>query len=267
MLNKLVPFLHQAIQSRRIVFDLACRDFKSRYLGSYLGIVWAFINPLVTILVFWFIFDMGFKSKPVADFPYILWLVSGIVPWFFFSDAWTSAATAIIESQYLVSKVVFRVSLLPIVKIASTFVVHLFLVFVTMILFLLYGRLPTLTYLQIPYYIFSMLVLLLGLAWLTSAVTVFVRDLGHLIRIILQLLFWLTPILWSIDILPKNFQNIIKYNPVYYIVQGYRNCFISNQWFWDAPYEAACYWIITCKVLMLGANTFKILRPHFSDDI
>lgn len=267
MLNKLLLFLREAFRSRHIILDLARKDFRTRYLGSYLGIVWAFINPLVTIVVFWFIFGMGFKSQPVADAPYILWLVSGIVPWFFFADAWASASNAIIESQYLVSKVVFRVSLLPVSKILSTVVVHLFLVLVTMVMFSLHGFRPSLAYLQIPYYMLGMIALLLGLSWLTSALTVFIRDLGHVLSIVLQLLFWITPILWPVTILPERFRGFIELNPVYYIVEGYRNCFIAQVWFWNDPWGAAYYWAITGAMLMCGAFTFMRLRPHFADVI
>jgi len=248
-----------------MIVDLAFRDFQKRYLGSYFGIVWAFANPFATILVFWFVFDFGFKAKPVQDVPYILWLISGIIPWFYFLDSWSIANMAIVDSSYLVSKVVFRVSILPLVKIISTLIVHFFLLFLTIIFLVCYGYYPAWTYLQIFYYLFSMIVLLLGLSWLTSALTVFIRDLGHILSIALQLLFWVTPILWPVNILPNKYKLLLDANPLCYIVQGYRDSFISHQWFWEKPAEGAYFWIVTFLIFFVGAISFSRLRPHFAD--
>lgn len=267
MLHKLWHFLRETFRGRRMVLELARKDFETRYLGSYLGIIWAFINPLVTIGVFWFIFDLGFKARPVADVPFILWLVSGMVPWFFFQDSWSSANMSIIESKYLVSKVVFRVSLLPMVKIASAMLVHIFLLFVTIGFFVLRGYPPQSTFLQLPYYTLAMTVLLLGLSWLTAALTVFIRDLGQILAIALQLLFWMTPIMWALDILPVRFHRFIKLNPMYYIVEGYRDSLIRHTWFWDHPSMTVYFWSVTAGVLLVGAYTFMRLRPHFADVI
>lgn len=267
MVHNVINFLRETLRSRRIVLELAREDFRSRYLGSYLGIVWAFVNPLAVICVFWFVFDMGFKAQPMAGVPFVLWLVSGIVPWFFFHDSWSSANGSILESRYLVSKVVFRVSLLPMVKIASALAVHAFLVLVTVAFFWLRGHPPHPAYLQIPYYTLAMIALLLGLSWLTSSLTVFIRDLGQALSLVLQLLFWLTPILWSPEMLPERFRGFIRLNPVCYIVEGYRDSFISHGWFWDDPAMMAYYWSVTGCVLLLGAYTFMRLRPHFADVI
>jgi len=119
-------FLTDLYKIRALIWQLTKRDFKSRYLGSYLGLLWAFIHPSVTIMVLWFVFQVGFKSRPVQNVPFILWLMSGIIPWFFFSEAFASASNSIVEYNYLVKKVVFRVSALPLVKILSATFIHLF---------------------------------------------------------------------------------------------------------------------------------------------
>ena len=108
------------------MFSLAKNDFKTKYAGSYLGIVWAFIQPIVTILVYWFVFSVGLKAGTVSDYPFVLYLVSGIVPWFFFQDALNGGTNALIEYNYLVKKVVFKISILPIVKNISALFVLVF---------------------------------------------------------------------------------------------------------------------------------------------
>ena len=116
-------------KNRRLVAKLAKNDFKTRYAGSYLGIVWAFIQPVITILVYWFVFSVGFRSG-TGDLgvPFVLYLVAGIVPWFFFQDALMGGTNSLLEYNYLVKKVVFNISVLPVVKIISAMFVHAYFV-------------------------------------------------------------------------------------------------------------------------------------------
>ena len=103
------------------VLSLAASDFKSRFSGSYLGIFWGVIQPLSTIILFWFVFQVGFRSNPVDDVPFILWLSAGMIPWNFFYDAWYGGTSAFTSYSYIVKKVVFRIEVLPLVKILSYF--------------------------------------------------------------------------------------------------------------------------------------------------
>ena len=119
MIRLFIKFLLDIYRNRSLLFQLTVRDFKSRYLGSYLGLIWAFIQPLITILIFWFVFELGFKSAPVGNFPFILWLMTGIIPWFFISESLGSGTGSVVENSYLVKKIVFRVSMLPVIKILS----------------------------------------------------------------------------------------------------------------------------------------------------
>ena len=153
MQNHLLSLPSEVYRNRRLVWKLAKNDFRTRYAGSYLGIIWAFIQPIVTILVYVFVFSIGFRMG-TADlgFPFVLYLVAGIVPWFFFQDALTGGTNALLEYNYLVKKVVFNISVLPIVKLISAMFVHGFFVLFTILLYLCYGRMPDWYYLQILYY-------------------------------------------------------------------------------------------------------------------
>jgi len=265
-LKAFIAFLIEIYHSRRIILELTKQDFRARYLGSFLGIIWAFIQPTVTILVLWFVFQVGFKSSPVDDFPFILWLICGMVPWFFFSESLSGGTNSVIDNSYLVKKVVFRVSILPIIKILSALIVHGFFILFIIFMFLLYGYPPTIYVIQVLYYLFASIVLVLGLSWITSSVVVFLKDLGQVVNIILQFGFWLTPIFWSAQAMPLFYLRLIKLNPMYYIVDGYRNTFIYHKWFWESStYLTYYFWGFTIFVFVLGAITFKRLRPHFAD--
>ena len=123
-----LDFLADIFNSRQLLWELTKKDFQVRYLGSYLGVIWAFIQPLITILIFWFVFQVGFKSMPVDNFPFILWLMAGMIPWFFFAESLQSATNSILSNSFLVKKVVFRVSLLPIIQIISALAIHIFFI-------------------------------------------------------------------------------------------------------------------------------------------
>ena len=261
----LIGLIRDIIANRKLLWQMTRRDFRQRYLGSYLGILWAFIQPSITVLIFWFVFQIGFKSVPVNNFPFILWLVCGMFPWFFLNDSIQSAANSVIESSFLVKKIVFRVELLPIVKIISALVVHIFFVAVLFAMFAAYSYPPTIYNLQIIYYFFAMICLSLGLSWLTSSLTVFMRDIRQLVAMLLQFGFWGTPIFWNLKMIPEQFHFILKLNPAYYLVEGYRQSFIYHEWFWEHIYLTAYFWLLTAAVMFLGAWCFKKLRPHFAD--
>ena len=258
-------FLKDIYQNRRLLKDLVKNDFKSRYLNNYLGILWAFIQPTITVLIFWFVFQVGFKSAPVESVPFILWLIAGMIPWFFLSEALQSATNAILDNSFLVKKIVFRVSLLPIVKIVSAIIVHLFFIAFMMLMYLTYGFEPSIYWLQILYYLTSAIIILLGLSWITSSVVIFFRDMSQLINMSIQFGFWLTPIFWSLSMVPEKYRWWFELNPAYYITQGYRDALINHVWFWEKPLEALQFWSIALMIFALGAIVFRKLRPHFAD--
>ena len=264
-MKKFYTLIRDLIINRKLLWQMTKRDFRQRYLGSYLGILWAFIQPTITVFIFWFVFQVGFKAVPVNNFPFILWLICGMFPWFFLSESIQSATYSVTESAFLVKKIVFRVELLPIVKIMSAFVVHIFFIAVLFAMFAIYGYPPTIYNLQIIYYLFAMICLALGLSWLTSSLTVFLRDIGQFVSMILQFGFWGTPIFWNLQMIPQQFHFILKLNPAYYLVEGYRQSFIYHEWFWQHWHLTAYFWILTAAIMLLGAWCFKKLRPHFAD--
>ncbi|MBL0721998.1 MAG: ABC transporter permease [Sulfurovum sp.] len=251
----------------RLLLKLTKNDFKQRYLGNFLGIFWAFIQPTATIAVFWFVFQVGFKSQPVDNFPFILWLVAGMFPWFYFSEGLAQGTNSILSNSFLVKKIVFNVSLLPFIKILSALAIHIFFIFFMYGMFIYYGYYPNIYWLQVIYYLFAMSILLLGLSWITSSVVIFFKDVEQLVTIIIQFGFWLTPIFWSMKIVPDKYHSLIELNPIVYIIEGYRNSMIYHKWFWEEPMSTIYFWSITIGIFLIGRFTFHKLRPHFADVI
>jgi len=249
-----------------LIWNLSKNDFKTKYAGSYLGITWAFIQPIVTILIYWFVFEFGLKaSSPIKDVPFILWFMAGLVPWFFFQEALLNATNCMVEYSYLVKKVVFKVSILPIVKIISALFVHLVFIGFLFIVAAIYGFYPTQYTIQLIYFSLCTFFIVLSISYATSAIIIFFKDLGQLINIVLQIGMWMTPIMWSSTIVPERFQWVIKLNPMYYIVQGYRDTIINHVWFYQRYFQTVYFWVITLGLFAFGAIIFKKLKPHFAD--
>lgn len=261
----ILNYFKDLYQDRRTIYELSKKDISSRYLGSSLGGFWAFAHPMLLILTYWFVFQVGFRSFPVGDVPFVLWLLAGIIPWFFFSESVSSATNSIEQSSFLVKKLVFKVHLLPIVKVASALFIHVVFILITLIIFLFYGQGLDLYLLQIFYYSISLILFIMGLSWISSALHVFLKDVGQVISVILQFGFWLTPIFWSFSMVPSKYNFIFQLNPMFYIIQGYRDTFIDKVWFWEHYKQTPYFWIVTMLLLFIGTKIFKKLTPHFSD--
>lgn len=256
-------------KNRKLIWNLAKNDFKTKYAGASLGMVWAFVQPVITTLVYWFVFEVGLRAGQDLSYPYILWLMSGLVPWFFFSEAWNGGTNALVEYSYLVKKVVFNIRILPIMKIVASLFVHLFFVAIIFILAWVYGYHPDLYSLQLLYYMVCCFLLVMGIVYMTSAVATFFRDLVQIVGIFLQIGIWITPIMWDakqrlMAISPLLYK-VFKLNPVYYIVQGFRDTILEKHWFWERPLWTLYFWVFTAGMLYIGTGIFKRLRVHFAD--
>lgn len=258
-------FFTSLFLSRKIIWNLAKSDFRTRYLGSFLGVLWAFLLPLVNLGIMWFAFQQGLKTGAQNGVPFILWLITGMFPWAFFSEAILSSSNSIVEKSFLVKKVVFQVELLPLVKIIAALFPFVFLSMVMLLLFIFYGFWPDRYWLQIPYYGICLFLLVFSISWLTSSVIVFYRDLGQVVGMALQVGFWITPIFWSPDRLPEKFRFISFINPVNYVISGYRNSLISKVWFWEQGLQTVYFWVLMIFCMMFGLVVFRKLKPHFAD--
>lgn len=201
-----------------------------------------------------------------AAVPYVLFLTAGLVPWFYFSEALTNGTLSFLEYNYLVKKVVFKISILPVIRVIAATFIHAFFVLVLLIIGTCYGYYPTLYTLQVVYYSFCMFMLVLALCYTTSAIVVFFKDLAQIINILLQIGMWATPILWEIGYLgASKWLYVIKLNPLVYVVEGYRNAVYGRQWFWQEPLYTLYFWGITAVLFGIGLWIFRRLKVHFAD--
>ncbi len=253
-------------RERSMVWALVKNDLRARFAGSYLGIFWAFFQPVITIALYWFVFQVGLRSGNVSDHPFILYLMAGLVPWFYFSEAWMGASGSLIEYNYLVKKVRFNVEILPVLKVASAMFVHVFFLAVLVIVAACYGYFPDFYLLQLPYYVFCSAFLVAGLGYITAACTVFFRDMAQIVNIVLTIGVWITPIMWNPETtMSPAVQKIFRLNPVFYIVDGFRDSLLRKVCFWEKPLWSIYFWCAAVAVYLIGTKIFNRLKVHFSD--
>ena len=260
-------FLLNLYHRRSLIFEMAKRDVASQHLGSLLGFFWTLVHPMILIIILWVVFDLGFKVAPSNDVPFVVWLTAGLAAWHFFADVVRGSTASIVEHSYLVKKTVFQLSVLPVVKLLAALVTHAIFILLLILLITLYGLPFSLHWMQAFYYLGAMALLGLGLSWMTSALNVFFRDTQQIVTVLLQLGFWVTPIFWDLNMMPERIQYLLKLNPLYFIVQGYRGSFIYSVPFWGNLQLTVYFWAFTGLAFISGALVFRRLRPHFSDII
>ncbi len=165
-------------------------------------------------------------------------------------------------------KVVFQVEILPIIKMLSCLMVHLIFVIVMIVIFLCFGIIPKLSWIQILYYSFANSMLSLAMIYFTSAINVFFKDMTQIVGIALQFGMWMVPIMWDPEMFPNApawLTKVLKINPFYYIVAGYRDSMLTGDGFWNRPMLGLYFWGFTIVLMLISLKVFKKLRPHFSD--
>lgn len=245
--------------------NLIKSDFQRRYMGTYLGVLWAVAAPFSTIAVLLFVFNYGFRLGSISGVDFDVWLVSGLIVWFFISDGIASGTNSIVEYVFLIKNIRFNSELLPIIKVTSSLFPHV-ATFLLLIFLLMNNKYyPNIYWAQIPYYLFALFVFVIAITTITSVVQVFFKDFNNFVGIVLQIGFWATPVLWDAKILPERYEFIVKYNPANYLVQGYRESLILNGWFYDKIFETFYFWSLTLIILVFGLFLFKRTKHQFAD--
>lgn len=257
--------IKKGINNAIFIWHFAIDDFKRKYAGSVLGVLWAFLQPMITIALYWFVFQLGFKSQPIDDFPFILWLMVGLVPWFFISESIVNATTSMADYSYLVKKVVFKIDYLPLAKMLSVFFVQIALIALAIICITAAGFKPSFCYLQLFIYIVYMFLFATAVSYLTATLFVFFKDVIQIVSIVIQVVFWMTPIVYMIDNMPEGIRGVLTFNPIYYVISGFRNALVYRQWGGYGIGMTIYYWGILAVLLFVGIAIFKKCKDHFAD--
>ncbi len=254
------------LKNKKILWELALNDCKARFSSSLLGVFWTILQPLINMLVIWFVFQVGFKSANLSDgIVFIVWYMPAFLVWNYFSEGTSQGTGSIIEYSYLVKKVNFDVEIIPAIKVISNAIIHSFFIVFIILVNICYGIYPSLFYFQVIYYLICVIGLVLALSTLFSALAPFATDITNLISVAIQMGFWATPIFWDPSNMTETVRFILKINPMYYVCQGYRDTFVYSVGFWEHPIMTIYFWTIVVTVYAIGVRAFSKSKKQFDD--
>ncbi|MPQ23939.1 teichoic acids export ABC transporter permease subunit TagG [Bacillus paralicheniformis] len=273
-MNALVKILKEQVTSFPLILRLAAYETKSKYQMNYLGVLWQFLNPLIQMLAYWFVFGIGIRKSSemitgVGEVPFIIWMLAGLIPWFFISPTILDGSNSVYKRINMVAKMNFPISSLPSVAIAANLFSYFVMMAIYVIVLLAFGIYPNLHWLEYIYYLFCMIIFMFAFSLFNSTISVLVRDYQFLLQSVTRLLFFLLPIFWDIstqlgDKHPA-LLNVIKLNPLFYIIDGFRNSFLGGSWFFEDATYMLYFWAFTLLLLTVGAVLHMKFRDRFVD--
>lgn len=266
-MNTLKEIIKDHFQYRKQLIKLAKADIIKTYKGAALGWAWALVKPTIQIFVFWFAFSFGLrKGEDVAGYPFFLWMIAGFVPWFYMSDMISGGASSLRRYTYLITKIKFPITTIPTFVAMSNFVTHMVLLIILMAVYMMFGYMPDIYYLQLPFYMFLMFMFFVAWGLFAGMLSAISRDFLNLVKSVVTALFWMSGIIYNVaDMSNSVLRSILLFNPITILVNGYRNCFVYKQWFWETPNEMRNFVIIYAIMVMLAVWAYKKLRKDIPD--
>ena len=229
------------------------KEIRGKYKNSFLGVLWSFLNPLLQIIL----------KNPQEN--YAIFICCGLIPWTFFSSAITRAAFTMVENGNIIKKVYFPREILPI-SIVTSEAVNFLISTIIIIAFVVFGGLGISKYIIFyPIVLLAQYILLIAIALIVSSISVYVRDLQHLIGVAMQLLFYATPIVYSAEAIPENFKWILNINPMTYIINSYRDIFYNQTMIDIVPLLILI--AVSIVACVIGYIIFNKLQKGFAEQL
>jgi lipopolysaccharide transport system permease protein len=270
MMNNALVFLHFIRSLYKIRFMLkamALRELKTTYVGSFFGFFWAVLNPLSQILIYGVVFGYFFKGSPPPQYgtdSFFLYLVAGLIPWQFFAQTVGASSAVLLSHRTLIKRAAgFPSEVLPIVTVISNVIGQLVSIVLLFAIVIGFSHRVSPTAHLVFVYLFFLSIICVGIGWMLSSLTVFLRDIPQVIGLVLTGMFFFTPIFYSPSIVPSKVLFIMKLNPVYHIIEGYRLAVLAGR---PIPIMDFAYLAITSLVILgIGGMTFRKLKPEFAE--
>ncbi len=248
---------------RQMIFSLVKRDLRGRYKGSVFGFLWTFLNPLLQLVVYTFVFSFLLKSE-IEN--YYLFLFVALIPWLFFSTAITGGSGSVLHQSGMVTKIYFPREVLPISHVTSAFINMLYS-FIVVFIVIIIARVPVspVALLYLPIVMIVEYFLALGITMLVSAITVYFRDLEFILSIFMMAWQYLTPVMYSVDIVPENLMKIFMLNPMTPITIAYRDIL----YYAKAPDLSTLLLAVgmSAVFMIIGFWAFGKLKKRFAEEM
>ena len=257
-----MKFFKSLYEYRELLKTSIKKDVRGKYKNSVLGILWSFLNPLLQIAVYALVFPLIMKNNLPN---YTVFLCCGLIPWSFFATAISRTSFTMVENGNIIKKVFFPREILPLSVVTSEAVNFAISTVIILAFVLGYGMGLSKFIIFYPIILIVQYIFLIGISFIVSSVTVYFRDLQHFIGIALQLLFYATPIVYAPNAIPEEFQWIIQYNPMTYVINGYRDIFYYKQM--PDLSSMAMVLVIGIIVCLLGYFIFSKLQRRFAEEL
>ena len=247
---------------RSLIWNLVIRELKARYRGSVLGFLWSFLNPLLLMLVYSVVFSTYLRFNMES---YVVFLLSGLLPWMWFSSSMLEGSGSIIAGGNLIKKILFPAEVLPIVVVLANSVNYL-LSLPILLIFVVYFKLAIgLPLLALPLVFSIQLLLTVGFAFMLSALCVHYRDIQHVLGNVLNLWFFTTPIVYSLDQIPEIFRFTVNFNPVAPLIFAYQDIFFYGRF--PNFRQLAVVALLAILLYALGISVFERFRGTFAEEV
>jgi teichoic acid transport system permease protein len=263
-MKSMFTVIREQINSFYLIRRLSLFELKSANNNNYLGMLWEVINPMIQLSIYWFVFGFGIRGgEDVNGIPFVYWLLSGMSVWFFVNQSLLEGSKSIYTRINFISKMSFPMSVIPTYVIVSKFYSHLILVGIITIGLQFTGYTISPYFIQLPYFMFGTLMLLVSISLITSTLATIVRDVQMVVTSVVRMLLYLTPLLW----VPTGFiKKIMLVNPLYYLVEGYRASLLGTSWYMlDNTNLTLYFWGLILILLMIGSALHVKFRNHFVD--
>lgn len=235
---------------RHFILSSVVNDLRARFIRSKFGAAWMILQPLAMVSIYAIVLSTVLGAKlPGIDnkFAYAVYLVAGILCWSLFAEIVTRCLTVFVDNANLLQKIVFPRACLPLIVVGSSLVNSLLLLLAAIVVFAVLGHFPTTGLLWLPLLMLLTTMFALGLGLLLGTLNVFVRDIGQVMQVVLQLLFWMTPIVYMTSILPKEFASVVAANPLVPLVTAYQDVLVFGR----SPDLMALAWMAVLSVALL----------------
>lgn len=268
MFKSMKYVLHENFTNLFRIYSISKYELLADMRDSKLGLFWNFANPTIQVLTYWLVFGVIMTGRSEQDgIPYICWLLGGIVVWFFVSPCITNGCNAIYAKRDVITKMKFPVSILPATVVLKEMFNHLCLMLVVIVLFIIFGFYPSLHWIGLIYYTACAGIFAISLSMTTSVLNMLARDTRKLILACMRLLLYLTPVLWAPSKLAHHpiLRFIMNFNPIDYIVQGYRDCFFFHEGILSFGIQIPIFWFVTFVLLFVGSYMMYKFKHKFID--